>query len=291
MESMTGYGRATARLDGREMTIEMKAVNHRFLDLAFRAPKNLSFLEEPLRSLIQKNGVGRGHLEIFITYVNQREDAKTVTVDETALMAFNQAIASQHKLLEDYKRISAAEALQMSGALTLRQADEDSDAVTKLALEAAGEAVQALLAMRRTEGENLKQDLLSNLKALSELRDKIALRAPEVPKEYRKRLENRLKEWAVSDIDPQRVAQEVAILADRCAIDEELSRLISHIDQFASTAETAAEAGKKLDFLLQEMNREVNTIGSKASDAEIAQNVVAAKCIVEKLREQVQNVV
>ena len=123
MESMTGYGRATARLDGREMTIEMKAVNHRFLDLAFRAPKNLSFLEEPLRSLIQKSGVSRGHVEIFITYVNQREDAKVVTVDESALAAFNQAIASQKNLLADYTPISAAEALQMSGALSLRQAD------------------------------------------------------------------------------------------------------------------------------------------------------------------------
>ena len=145
--------------------------------------------------------------------------------------------------------------------------------------------------MRHAEGEALARDLLSNLDALSTLRNEIAQRAPQVPEDYRKRLQARLAEWQVAEADPQRVAQEVAIMADRCAIDEELSRLESHISQFADTVHTAQEAGKKLDFLLQEMNREVNTIGSKASDSEIAQRVVVAKCVIEKLREQVQNVV
>ena len=290
MESMTGYGRASARKDGREITIEMKAVNHRFLDVAFRAPKNLAFLEEPLRDLLKKSGVNRGHVEISITYQNLREDAKTTAVDEAALRSFTEALSSHKELLASYREASVAEVLQLSGAITIKQADEDIDAVTQLALEAAGQAAAALIAMRRTEGQSRKSDLLSNLSDLSALRDKIALRAPEVPREYRKRLETRLAEWALSETDPQRIMQEVAIMADRCAIDEELSRLLSHIGQFTSTVENADEAGKKLDFLLQEMNREVNTIGSKASDAEIAQHVVAAKCIVEKLREQVQNV-
>ena len=290
MESMTGYGRASARQDGREITVEMKAVNHRFLDVAFRAPKNLAFLEEPLRSLLTKSGVKRGHVDISITYQNLREDAKTTLVDEAALRSFTDALKEQSGLLEGFRQATVAEILQLSGAITVKQADEDIEAVTALALEAAGGAVISLIAMRRIEGNALKSDLLSNLSELAALRDKIALRAPEVPGEYRKRLEARLAEWALSETDPQRVAQEVAIMADRCAIDEELSRLVSHIDQFTATVETAQEAGKKLDFLLQEMNREVNTIGSKASDAEIAQCVVAAKCIVEKLREQVQNV-
>lgn len=290
MESMTGYGRASARQDGREITVEMKAVNHRFLDVAFRAPKNLAFLEEPLRSLLTKSGVKRGHVDISITYQNLREDAKTTLVDEAALRSFTDALKEQSGLLEGFRQATVAEILQLSGAITVKQADEDIEAVTALALEAAGGAVISLIAMRRIEGNALKSDLLSNLSELAALRDKIALRAPEVPGEYRKRLEARLAEWALSETDPQRVAQEVAIMADRCAIDEELSRLVSHIAQFTATVETAQEAGKKLDFLLQEMNREVNTIGSKASDAEIAQCVVAAKCIVEKLREQVQNV-
>lgn len=290
MESMTGYGRASARQDGREITVEMKAVNHRFLDVAFRAPKNLAFLEEPLRSLLTKSGVKRGHVDISITYQNLREDAKTTVVDEAALRSFTDALKEQSGLLEDFRQATVAEILQLSGAITVKQADEDIDAVTALAVEAASQAVVSLVEMRRTEGQALKGDLLSNLDELASLRDKVALRAPEVPAEYRKRLETRLAEWTLGETDPQRVAQEVAIMADRCAIDEELSRLLSHIGQFTDTVETAQEAGKKLDFLLQEMNREVNTIGSKASDAEIAQCVVAAKCIVEKLREQVQNV-
>lgn len=290
MESMTGYGRASARQDGREITVEMKAVNHRFLDVAFRAPKNLAFLEEPLRSLLTKSGVKRGHVDISITYQNLREDAKTTVVDEAALRSFTDALKEQGSLLEGFRPATVAEVLQLSGAIIVKQADEDIEAVTALAVEAASQAVVSLVEMRRTEGQALKGDLLSNLDELASLRDKIALRAPEVPAEYRKRLETRLAEWTLGETDPQRVAQEVAIMADRCAIDEELSRLLSHIGQFTATVETAQEAGKKLDFLLQEMNREVNTIGSKASDAEIAQCVVAAKCIVEKLREQVQNV-
>ena len=291
MDSMTGYGRGAARRDGREITVELKAVNHRFLDLSFRAPKNLSFLEDAFRSFLNESGVRRGHVDIFINYANHREDAQTVVLDRELLLSFRKAWRDCEDLLDFCKKPDAAEVLSMSGAYSLRQADEDAEAVTALALEAAREAVEAFLRMRRTEGKALARDLLSNLDALSTLRNEIAQRAPQVPEDYRKRLQARLAEWQVAEADPQRVAQEVAIMADRCAIDEELSRLESHISQFADTVHTAQEAGKKLDFLLQEMNREVNTIGSKASDSEIAQRVVVAKCVIEKLREQVQNVV
>lgn len=291
MDSMTGYGRGAARRDGREITVELKAVNHRFLDLSFRAPKNLSFLEDAFRSFLNESGVRRGHVDIFINYANHREDAQMVVLDRELLHSFRKAWRDCEDLLDFCKKPDAAEVLSMSGAYSLRQADEDAEAVTALALEAAREAVEAFLRMRRTEGEALARDLLSNLDALSTLRNEIAQRAPQVPEDYRKRLQARLAEWQVAEADPQRVAQEVAIMADRCAIDEELSRLESHIAQFADTVHTAQEAGKKLDFLLQEMNREVNTIGSKASDSEIAQRVVVAKCVIEKLREQVQNVV
>ena len=239
MDSMTGYGRGAARRDGREITVELKAVNHRFLDLSFRAPKNLSFLEDAFRSFLNESGVRRGHVDIFINYANHREDAQTVVLDRELLHSFRKAWHDCEDLLDFCKKPDAAEVLSMSGAYSLRQADEDAEAVTVLALEAAREAVDAFLRMRHTEGEALARDLLSNLDALSTLRNEIAQRAPQVPEDYRKR----------------------------------------------------QEAGKKLDFLLQEMNREVNTIGSKASDSEIARRVVAAKCVIEKLREQVQNVV
>lgn len=291
MQSMTGYGRCRVCEDGRELTLELKAVNHRFLDISFRLPKNLAFLEDALRTRINQSNLRRGHLDVFITYQNTRTDAREVRIDAALLEAFNHALKAVRKPLDGFRRASAAEVLNLSGALSVAQAEEDTEAVTALAMKAFDGAVEALIAMRDREGAHLADDLLSNLKELAALREKIALRAPSVPEEYRARLTARLEEWQVNAADPQRVAQEVAIMADRCAIDEELSRLEGHIVQFTDSVQNGVEVGRKLDFLLQEMNREVNTTGSKASDAEITQAVVDAKCIIEKLREQVQNAV
>lgn len=291
MQSMTGYGRCRVCADGRELTLELKAVNHRFLDITFRLPKNLAFLEDSLRTRINQSNLHRGHVDVFVTYQNTRTDARVVNIDAGLLEAFNAAMKTVHKSLDDFRRASAAEVLTLSGALSVAQADEDTEAVTALAEQAFDGAVEALIAMRDREGAHLAEDLLSNLKELASLREKIAERAPSVPEEYRTRLTARLEEWQVNAVDPQRVAQEVAIMADRCAIDEELSRLEGHIVQFTDSVQNGTEVGRKLDFLLQEMNREVNTTGSKASDALITQAVVDAKCIIEKLREQVQNAV
>ena len=290
MQSMTGYGRHRVCRDGRELTLELKAVNHRFLDLSFRLPKNLAFLEDALRNRINQSNLRRGHVDVFVTYQNTRTDAREVRIDEALLTAFNQAVHGMRKQLDSYRRASAAEVLTLSGALTVAQAEEDTEAVTELAMEAFEGALNALVAMRDREGQHLADDLLSNLDELARLRGQILLRAPAVPEDFRKRLTARLEEWDVA-VDPQRIAQEVAIMADRCAIDEELSRLEGHIAQFTDSIHHGAEVGRKLDFLLQEMNREVNTMGSKASDAQITQSVVDAKCVIEKLREQVQNAV
>ncbi len=290
MQSMTGYGRARACRDGREITIELKTVNHRFLDLSFRMPKNLMFLEDMLRARINASALKRGHVDVFVTYANTRADAREVSVDGTLLEAFAQALKGAKDALDPYRRMTAAEALTLSGALTITQAEEDAGAVGELAAEAFDAALDKLMDMRLKEGDHLRGDLLSNLEELSAFRQAIEARAPEVPLEYRQRLMARLEEWQVS-ADAQRVAQEVALMADHCAIDEELSRLESHIAQFRDSVENGMEVGRKLDFLIQEMNREINTIGSKASDGKIAQCVVSAKCVVEKLREQVQNAV
>ncbi len=290
MQSMTGYGRGRACRDGRDMVIEIKTVNHRYLDLSFRMPKTLGFIEDVLRGCIQRSQLNRGHAEISVTYQNTREDARVITMDEGLLGSFRKAVEASGELLSGYRAASVGEVLSLSGALAVTQADEDAQAVKELAQEAMEQALDALVTMRESEGENLRTDLRSHLSGVAQLREAIAQRAPVVPQEYRKRLETRLKEWQVDGVDPQRIAQEVAIMADRCAIDEELSRLLSHIAQFEEILSTEAQPGKKLDFLLQEMNREVNTIGSKASDAQIAKAVVDAKCILEKLREQVQNV-
>ena len=291
MQSMTGYGRCRVCEDGRELTLELKAVNHRFLDISFRLPKNLAFLEDALRTRINQSQLRRGHVDVFVTYQNTRTDAREVRIDTALLEAFNNALKAVKKPLDGFRRASAAEVLNLSGALSVAQAEEDTEAVTALALQAFDGAAAALTAMRDREGAHLAEDLLANLNELAVLRQKIAERTPSVPEEYRVRLMTRLQEWQVDSIDPQRVAQEVAIMADRCAIDEELSRLEGHIAQFTDSVKNGAEVGRKLDFLLQEMNREVNTTGSKASDASITQAVVDAKCIIEKLREQVQNAV
>lgn len=290
MQSMTGYGRCRACRDGREMTIELKAVNHRFLDIAFRLPKNITFLEDVLRDGLNRGGIKRGHVDVFVTYANMRADAREVRVDEALLKAFSEALDGAKYQLEPYRRATAAEVLTLSGALTIVQAEEDAAAVSALAQEACEGAMEALVDMRQREGAHLAENLRANIGLLKQLRQRILERAPQVPREYRERLTARLEEWQVG-ADPQRVAQEIAIMADRCAIDEELSRLESHIAQFLESVENGGEVGRRLDFLTQEMNREVNTIGSKASDAQIAQCVVDAKCVIEKLREQVQNAV
>lgn len=291
MQSMTGYGRCLLCRDGRELLMELKTVNHRFLDISFRLPKTLMFLEDAMRAGVSASGLCRGHVDVFATYQNNREDARCVRVDMPLLRACADACQQAEAFARSEQSVTVAELLSLCGALSVTQSEEDIQAVTKLAEEAFEGAARQLMDMRRREGEALKADLSENLDKLQGLTESITARVPEVPVCYRERLLARLKEWDVQAVDPQRVAQEVAMMADRCAVDEELSRLQSHMTQFREGLLTDGEIGRKLDFLLQEMNREVNTIGSKASDASIAQLVVDAKCVVEKLREQVQNIV
>ena len=180
--------------------------------------------------------------------------------------------------------------MKMEGVLTLNEQEMDEDTVSRICAEATNIAAEQLVQMRAREGEHLKEDLKAHLDAAEKLRNAILERAPLVVTEYREKLENRLKSLLTEAIEPQRIAQEVAIMADRCAIDEELARLDSHIRQMRKYLESSGETGKKMDFLIQEMNRETNTIGSKASDTVIAQHVVDLKSEIEKLREQIQNV-
>ena len=290
MLSMTGYGRGRCSADGRELLLELKTVNHRFLDVSFRLPKTLTFLEEPLRGKITDGELRRGHVELTVTYQNSRPDANTVTLDEPLLMqcaARTGAIAQELHMTTP----TMGELMALCGALKVTQTEEDAEAVTALALLAYGEAEAQLLRMRISEGQTLAGDLTANLSAAKALCESIAKRAPTVPEAYRERLTAKLREWGLQATEPQRIAQEVALLADRCAIDEELSRLGSHFQQFQACLTADDEVGRRMDFLLQEMNRETNTIGSKALDADIAQRVVEIKCLLEKLREQVQNVV
>lgn len=288
MFSMTGYGRSTAELDGRQLTVEMKSVNHRFLDISVKLPRAISFAEDTIKKCVSDR-LKRGHVEVSVAYINAREDARIITVDEALAKQYYAAAESIKEKLDVLNDCTAGFLLQMPDVVNVTLNNEDTEAVCSLARNACNDALDEMVRMRRTEGENLEKDLAEHLQLLENLRDRIEQLAPEVPKNYRERLINRLNELDIQG-DDARIAQETAIMADKCAIDEELSRLASHIAQMRGTFETEGETGKKLDFLTQELNRECNTIGSKASDARITALVVSAKCEVEKIREQVQNV-
>ncbi len=289
MRSMTGFGSGHQSRDGRDIVLELKSVNHRYLDVNFRLPKALTFAEEPLRQWIRESGIKRGHLDVSVSYRNNRNDARVITLDRELLAltaAQTQTAASDLQM----NALSLYELIKLSDAVTVTQAEEDTDEVLALLKDAFADANKALQTMRDREGGALRDDLHSNLQSVKAAAKRVEEIAPSVPKEYRERLDARLLEWKVDVADPARIAQEVALLADKCAIDEELSRLQSHFQQFDACLTQQGETGRRMDFLLQEMNREINTIGSKASHAEITKSVVEMKSVLEKLREQVQNV-
>lgn len=289
MLSMTGYGKVQLAEDGREITVELKSVNHRFLDISCRLPRALSFAEDALRKTIGRY-LRRGHVDVFVNYQNTRQDARTVRVDEALAMQYRDAVKQLCLATGAEDDCKASFYAQLPDVVTVEVAQDDQEKVLELLQKAAESALAQMMEMRTREGEALYQDLSEHLKLMEEQVAVIAKLAPEVPLLYQEKLLARLKDMQVNDLDEQRLAQEVALMADHCAIDEELSRLSSHIAQTRQVMAQKGEAGRKLDFLVQEMNREVNTIGSKASDARITKCVVAAKSEIEKLREQVQNV-
>ena len=289
MRSMTGYGKCQLQRAPWEVTAELRAVNHRYLDISCRLPRSLSFLEDGVRKAL--SALVRGHVDVYIT-VKQTEGAtRQVETDAALASAYvlaAQAIAEATGAAND---LTVTRLMAMDGVTTVTEAAMDEEAVSALCQEAMQGAIAALDDMRLQEGENLRADLSAHLDAAAALRQRIIGYAPNVVAEYRQKLQERLAKLDVESVDPARLAQEVALIADKCAIDEELSRLDSHISQLRRYLDMPGETGKKMDFLIQEMNREANTIGSKCSDADIAQCVVDLKSEIEKLREQIQNAV
>ena len=289
MRSMTGCGTGRIRENGWEVTAEIRTVNHRFLDISLRLPRNLVFLEQTIRDGIGAR-IRRGHADVFITVRNT--DASSLQAEADFDLA-----AHYLRIAEELARRTGTEndmtvsrVLQMEGVTSVTEREMNQETVSALCAKAVDLAMDQVAAMRAKEGANLREDLRIHLGEAAGLREKILARAGSVVRDYKDKLEARLKALGVEGVDPQRLAQEAAITADRCAIDEELARLQSHILQMTDYLAAEGEIGKKMDFLIQEMNREANTIGSKASDAAIAQHVVDLKSEIEKLREQVQNV-
>ena len=288
-QSMTGYGRCTLAQDGREVTIELKSVNHRFLDLAFRMPRSFAFLENDMRAHIS-NKLARGHVDIFVTYKNSRDDARKVTLDSALLGEYLTTLRQGgiDHMLDDNLRLRAV--LSMQDVLTVEEADEDQQALSALTLSALDTALDSLCAMRRREGEAMRGDVETRLDTLERTAHAIDERAPQWLEEYRQRLRARIEEICQMQLDEARLTQEVALAADKAAVDEETVRLRSHIAQMRDLLKQSEPAGRKLDFLVQEMNREVNTTGSKSSDLILTGMVVDAKAELEKIREQIQNI-
>ena len=291
MQSMTGYGRAFVEIEGRQMTVEVKSVNHRFLDISFRMPRNLMFLEDAARKLIGAK-LSRGHVDVFVTYRNLRTDARTVRVDEALFTAYVDALrqlrgAVGPDLRDDSTLMGIA---HMPDVMVVTEAEEDQDAVRTLLEAALDEALEQLCAMRRREGEAIREDLSSRADAIERMTAAVEARYPQTVEAYTQRLKSAVEELVGSNVDESRLMMEVAIMADRSAIAEETVRLHSHLGQLRGLFVSAEPIGRRVDFIVQELNREVNTISSKSQDIPITQLTVDMKAEIEKLREQVQNI-
>ena len=291
VSSMTGFGRGMAAQDGREMTVELKSVNHRYLDLSFRMPRHISFAEDTLRTALN-DSLSRGHVDVYVNYRNTRSDAKEVRIDTALLGAYLKSVKAAAAELREENDMTLSNALRLPDVTDIVEAYEDDEAVKALTKEAVDKAIAELITARRGEGERLANDLTERLATVDELRGKIETRAPMVVEEYRIKLNERIEAMlgGTVEVDAQRLSTEVALFADKASIDEELVRLKSHTAQARELLSQSEAAGRRLDFVVQEMNREFNTIGSKANDAEIAKLVILGKAELEKIREQVQNI-
>ena len=288
MFSMTGYGKGESEQNGRTLVVELKSVNHRFLDLSIKLPRALLFAEDAMKKLISSR-VSRGHIDVFTTY-SAPKDQGVLTLNKSVAenyVEMSKELSASFGLKND---LTASSLLRVQGVVEEGVPTVSEEEILSLVREATDRALDSLLKMRDTEGKAITADILSKLAEVERLTGVIETRAPLVSAEYKTRLEENVREaLSGADYDETRLLTEVALFTDKCAIDEELARLHAHIDHYRKILSTEPTAGRKLDFLTQELNREANTIGSKANDAQIAENVVLLKCEIEKIREQIQN--
>ena len=290
MFSMTGYGKGVATDGKKTITVEMKSVNHRYLDLGLKLPRTFMFVEDEFKKTIEKK-LSRGHVDVFLTYEIKESDNGKFTVDSELAKSYLHAVnvlAMETGVPNDFTVTSLA---KVPDVIARETPVEDEDVLKNLAIYALTEALENLSAMRKKEGEALKKDFAVKLDAIENSLGIIKKLAPQVVEEYRNNLNARIAEVVEpSLIDRQRLATEVALYADHCAIDEEITRLSTHIKAMRKHLEADEPVGRKMDFLVQEFLRETNTIGSKANNIEITEQVLAIKNEIEKMREQAQNI-
>ncbi len=290
IKSMTGFGRCEIADNDRKFTVEMKSVNHRYLDVVIKMPKSLNYFESAIRSEL-KNYITRGKVDVFITYEDLNEKTCSVRYNRELAeeyLGYLRMMAGEFGL-EDDIRVSTLS--RCPEVFTMEESGADEDELWKELEKAVRGAAEIFVKTRIAEGENLKDDLLKKLDGMLELVDYIAERSPELIVEYRRRLEEKVRELLQdTTVDEGRLLTEVTIFADRSCVDEEIVRLRSHIETARDTLLEGGSVGRKLDFIAQEMNREANTILSKANDLEISNRAISLKTEIEKVREQIQNI-
>ncbi|MCG7312139.1 YicC family protein [Priestia flexa] len=289
IRSMTGFGRGRADNEVQAVTVEMKSVNHRFCEITVRMPRQLMEIEDKIKKIIQTY-IKRGRVEVFVTISGEGLAKKTLQTDWELLgeyMKAFQEISERHQLS---KSVEIQDILHMPDVMTTSEEEVDQTSIHQLVFTAVEQAVGQLLTMREKEGQELYQDLVQHLTNIQQLRDEVESLAPTVSEQYEDRLRKRLTDYLEGAIDEQRVLAEVAIFAEKADVNEELTRIHSHLTQFFQTIDTTDVIGRKLDFLVQELNREMNTIGAKANNGKIAQCVIDMKTQLERLKEQVQNI-
>lgn len=290
IKSMTGFGRCSLALENMDILVEMRSVNHRYLEMSVRLPHAYSYLEDKLKKQVQQRA-SRGKVDISLSIQLHGTDGIEVDVNADLAESYITAMRGANEKLQLEDDVTLTTLLRFSDVFSVRKVQLEEEAVWAAVAPAVNEAADKFLAMRITEGEKLKADLIGRLESLENMLCQVEQNAPETAKRYYDKLYAKVAELlADRDIDESRIVTEAAIFADRVAVDEETVRLRSHIEQFRTLLESEEPVGRKLDFLVQEMNREVNTTGSKAQDISITRLVVDMKSEIEKIREQIQNI-
>ena len=290
VKSMTGYGRARQTLNGRDITVEVRSVNNRYLDCKVKVPRTYIFAEDAVKARVQK-AVSRGKVDVFITIDAAAADETVVAVNEPLARGYYEALTRLKDIFSLEDGLNAVTLAKFPDVLTVTKAEEDLESVAADICAVLDEALAAYNAMRTVEGGKLREDIAGRADTIEAVVGKVEERSPQTVAAYREKLLARMQEVLQSTaIDESRILTEAAIFADKIAVDEETVRLRSHLSQLRTMLESDQPIGRKLDFLIQEVNRECNTIGSKCNDLTIAQDVVNMKAEVEKIREQVQNI-
>lgn len=289
IKSMTGFGKASLSKNLREYQIEMKAVNHRYLDISIKLPRQLSYLEEDIRKEIA-GYVKRGKIEVCITFENNSQEGRKITINKEIAHLYIQELRELAKDEKIGDNIEVMEISKLPDVLNI-SIDQEDETIKHEVLETVNKAVTHLVEMRKMEGAKLAEDLKNRIGKIEKKIIEISSISTGLIDEYVVKLEGRIKEiLKTEEIDKSRIAQEVVIYADKCSIEEEITRLKSHIEQFKDLLNSNDAVGKKLDFIIQEMNRETNTIGSKANHLDITNGVIDIKTELENIREQIQNI-